>query len=154
MALTDIEKVRLLIGDVEGSPFYILFTDDEIQFFLDYQSNNIIQAARMAAIAASLQLAGWSTRERTGSIEVWSQLSTQYLKALDNFIKDASAYTLPNGLMPYAAGISWADVTANNNDPDNVRPCLTKIRVCDSKGLFYADPFKDDLFNNNNSCGC
>lgn len=148
MALTDIEKVRILIGDVDGSPFYQLFDDNEIQAFLDMSGGNVMQAARLAAIAASMQLAGWTTRERTGDIEVWSSLSTQYLKALENLIKDASSATLPNGLMPYAAGISWSDVCANNNDPDNVRPKLTKVKVCDGKGLFYADPF------NSNSCGC
>lgn len=148
MALTDIEKVRLLIGDVPTSPFYQLFTDEEIQAFLDMNGGNVMQAARLAAISASLQLAGWSTRERTGDIEVWSSLSTQYLKALENLIKDTSSATLPNGLMPYAAGISWSDVCANNNTLDNVRPALTKIQVCDGKGLFYADPF------NSNSCGC
>ena len=148
MALTDVEKVRLLIGDVPTSPFYILFSDEEIQAFLDMTGGNVMQAARLAAIAASLQLAGWATRERTGDIEVWSSLSTQYLKALENLIKDTSSATLPNGLMPYAAGISWSDVCANNNNPDNVRPALTKIQVCDGKGLFYADPF------NSNTCGC
>lgn len=148
MALTDVEKVRLLIGDVPTSPFYQLFTDEEIQAFLDMTGGNVMQAARLAAIAASLQLAGWTTRERTGDIEVWSSLSTQYLKALENLIKDTSSATLPNGLMPYAAGISWADVCANNNNPDNVRPALTQIQVCDGKGLFYSDPF------NSQNCGC
>ncbi len=148
MALTDIEKVRLLIGDTPTSPFYQLFTDEEIQAFLDMSSGNVSNAARMAAIAASMQLAGWTTRERTGDIEVWNALSSQYLKALDNFIKDSSAATLPNGLMPYAAGISWSDVCANKNNPDNVIPELTQIEVCDGKGLFYADPF------NQTSCGC
>lgn len=140
MALTDIEKVRLLIGDVPSSPFYQLFTDEEIQFFIDY-AGSIIQAARMAAISASMQLAGWSTRERTGDIEVWSSLSTQYLKALENLITDASANTLPNGLMPYASGISWEDFNANNNNPDNIRSPLTQIRLCDETGSFYSDPF-------------
>lgn len=148
MALTDVEKVRVLIGDTEGSPFYQLFTDEEIQAFLDMTGGNVMQAARLAAIAASMQLAGWTTRERTGDIEVWSSLSTQYLKALENLIKDTSSATLPNGLMPYAAGISWSDVCANNNNPDNVRPALTKIQVCDGKGLFYSDPF------NSQKCGC
>jgi len=148
MALTDVEKVRLLIGDVPTSPFYQLFTDEEIQAFLDMTGGNVMQAARLAAIAASLQLAGWTSRERVGDIEIWSNLSTQYLKALENLIKDTSSATLPNGLMPYAAGISWSDVCANNNNPDNVRPALTKIQVCDGKGLFYADPF------NSNTCGC
>lgn len=148
MALTDIEKVRLLIGDVPTSPFYQLFTDDEIQAFLDMNGGNVMQAARLAAIAASLQLAGWTTRERTGDIEVWSSLSTQYLKALENLIDDTNTSTLPNGLMPYASGISWSDVCANNNNPDNVRPKLTKVKVCDGKGLFFADPF------NASTCGC
>ena len=148
MALTDVEKVRLLIGDVPTSPFYQLFTDEEIQAFLDMTGGNVMQAARLAAIAASLQLAGWTTRETVGDITVWNDLSKQYIKALENLIKDTSSATLPNGLMPYAAGISWSDVCANNNTPDNIRPALTKIQVCDGKGLFYADPF------NSNTCGC
>ena len=147
MALTDIEKIRLLIGDTPTSPFYQLFTDDEIQAFID-MTGTILQAARMAAIAASMQLAGWSSRERTGDIEVWSNLSTQYLKALDNFIKDSSATTLPNGLMPYAAGISWTDVDANNANLDNVRLGLARIQVCDKNGFFFSNPFNID------DCGC
>lgn len=130
MALTDIETVRLLIGDVPNSPFYQLFTDEEIQQFLDLNNGNVQLAARMAAIAASFQLAGWSTRERTGDIEVWSSLSTQYLKALQNVI-DNPIINLPNGMMPWAGGISWADVCANNANPDNVRSPLTQIKTCD-----------------------
>lgn len=130
MALTPIQQVRILIGDVPTSPFYQLFTDDEIQFFLDQNNGNVQLAARMAAISASFQLAGWSTRERTGDIEVWSSLSTQYLKALENLI-DNPVVNLPNGMMPWAGGISWADVCANNHNPDNVRPKLTQIKTCD-----------------------
>lgn len=130
MALTPIQQVRILIGDVPTSPFYQLFTDDEIQFFLDQNNGNVQLAARMAAISASFQLAGWSTRERTGDIEVWSSLSTQYLKALSNLI-DNPIVNLPNGMMPWAGGISWADVCANNHNPDNVRPKLTQIKTCD-----------------------
>lgn len=130
MALTPIQQVRILIGDVPTSPFYQLFTDDEIQFFLDQNNGNVQLAARMAAISASFQLAGWSTRERTGDIEVWSSLSTQYLKALGNLI-DNPIVNLPNGMMPWAGGISWSDVCANNHNPDNVRPKLTQIKTCD-----------------------
>ena len=133
MALTDVEVVRLLIGDTPTSPFYQLFTDEEIQQFLDLNGGNVRQASRMAAIAASMQLAGWNTRESTGDISVWNELSTAYLKALDNFINDSSSASIPNGLMPYAGGISWADVNANNANPDNVRPALTQISVCGDK---------------------
>lgn len=130
MALSPIESVRLLIGDIPGSPFYPLYTDEQIQEFLDLSNGNIQQAARLAAISASFILAGWSTRERTGDIEVWNSLSTQYLKALDNVINNP-ILELPNGMMPYAGGISWADVCANNRNPDNVRSPLTKIKTCD-----------------------
>ena len=145
MALTDVEVVRLLIGDTPTSPFYQLFTDEEIQQFLDMNGGNVMQAARMAAIAASMQLAGWTTRERSGDLEVWSSLSTQYLKALENLINDSSSASIPNGLMPYASGISWADMCANNANPDNVRSPLTQIKVCDSPS---------GGFNTTNNCGC
>ncbi|MNR10579.1 hypothetical protein D3C85_1268360 [compost metagenome] len=75
-------------------------------------------------------MAGWNTRERTGDIEVWNSLSTQYLKALQNVI-DNPIIDIPNGMMPYAGGISWADVCANNYNPDNVRSPLTQIKTCD-----------------------
>ena len=145
MALTDVEVVRLLIGDTPTSPFYQLFTDEEIQQFLDLNGGNVRQAARMAAIAASMQLAGWNTRETTGDISVWNELSTAYLKALDNFINDSSSASIPNGLMPYASGISWVDVNTNNANPDNVRSPLTQIKVCDSPS---------GGFNTTNNCGC
>ena len=145
MALTDVETVRLLIGDLPNSPFYQLFDDESIRQFLDLNGGNVRQAARMAAIAASMQLAGWNTRETTGDISVWNELSTAYLKALDNFINDSSSASIPNGLMPYASGISWADVCANNANPDNVRSPLTQIKVCDSPS---------GGFNTTNNCGC
>ena len=145
MALTDVETVRLLIGDLPNSPFYQLFDDESIQQFLDLNGGNVRQAARMAAIAASMQLAGWNTRETTGDISVWNELSTAYLKALDNFINDSSSASIPNSLMPYASGISWVDVNTNNANPDNVRSPLTQIKVCDSP---------TGGFSTTNNCGC
>lgn len=135
MAMTEEDKVRTLVGDVPTSPFYQLFTSEEIQFFLDQQGGNVVAAARMAAIAASFQLAGWSTRERSGNIEVWNNLANSYMKALDNFISQ-KVTTLPSGLMPYAAGISWVDRDANNANPDNVRPALTQVSLCDNEESF------------------
>jgi hypothetical protein len=129
MALSDIDAVRLLYGDSSTSPFHPLLSDNEVQWFLDQNNGNIQLAAKQAAVSASFQLAGWSTRERTGSIEIWNNLANSYLKALDNFINQ-KVTTLPSGLMPYAAGISWKSVNENNSNPDNVRPALTKISLC------------------------
>lgn len=129
MALTDVEKVRLLVGDVPTSPFYMLFEDEEVEAFLDMNGGNVRLASRMAAIAASMQLAGWNTKEATGDIEVWNSLSTAYLKALDNLISDSSA-SLPSGLAPYASGISWVDINSNNANSDNKKQSLLQINTC------------------------
>lgn len=127
MALTPVQQVRILIGDVEGSPFYQLFTDEEIQGFLDMTNQDVFAAARLAAISASFQLAGWSTRERTGQIEVWSSLATQYLKALDYLINNPGTL-IPSGLFP------WSANSCGGNK-------LLSIEVCD------GDNCKD-------TCGC
>lgn len=147
MALTPIKQVRVICGDTEGSPFYQMLSDGEVQFFLDINGQNVMAAARQAAVSISLQLAGWTSRERSGDLEVWSNLSTAYLKALENLINDSNPNTLPNGLMPYASGISVSDMKANNSNPDNVRSPLTKVKVCDTpiiSGGFTIEP----------SCGC
>lgn len=146
MALDPISTVRLLVGDVVNSPFYQLFSDSDIQQFLDMNGQNIMQAARLAAISASMQLAGWNTRERMGNEEIWNSLSSNYLKALDNLIQDNSSANLPNGLMPYASGISWADVNANNCNLDNISTSIKKVNVCD-----YVWINGNDV---DNSCGC
>lgn len=124
MALTPVETVRLLIGDVPSSPFYQLFTDEEIQQFLDLNNQNVFAAARMAAISASFQLAGWSTRERTGDLEVWSSLSTQYLKALDYLINNPSTL-IPDGLFPWSA--------------NSCSSKLMSIEVCDGDACREAE---------------
>lgn|SRR3990167_3989869 len=141
MALTPEETVRLLIGDIAASPFYPLFTAEEIQQFLDLNGQNIRQAARMAAISASMLLAGYNTREITGDIHVYNEVSSQYRRALENFINDSSSANLPNGLMPYASGISWADFNANNDNPDNIRSPLTQVKICDTDWWNDSDPF-------------
>ena len=130
--LTDEEKVllvRLLIGDIESSPFYPLFQDEEILQFLSLTSGVVTSAAKFAAISASMMLAGWSTRERSGSIEVWNSLSTNYLKALDYLINNSDK-TIPNGLMPWAAGVSRVEMEEMLCDPDRVRNDLIDVYLC------------------------
>lgn len=134
MALSDVEVVRLIIGLTANNPFYSLMDDDQIQWFIDYHSGNLRMAARMAAISLSLTLASVNTREITGEIEVYNQVSTAYKAALENLISESAINNLPNGLMPYASGISWQDICDNNANPDNVRSPLTQIKVCDSGG--------------------
>lgn len=130
--LTEEEKValiRLLIGDVENSPFYPLFKDEDIWQFLTIASGSVMDAARYAAISASMILSGWSSRERTGQVEVWNSLSNNYLKALDYLI-NSSNKQIPNGLMPWGAGISASEMQEMLCDPDRVRNKLLDTYLC------------------------
>lgn len=102
MALTPVEQVRLLIGLGSNSPFNSFITDEEIEWALEIANGDIWAAARIIAISLSMQLAGVNTRERTGDIEVWNQISTSYLAALDNFINDPTV-KIPVNLFPWSA---------------------------------------------------
>ncbi len=120
-------RVRLMIGDTASSPFYPLFQDEEILQFLEMNDWKIRPAIRMASIAASMQFAQYTYRERTGDIEVWNNISIQYQKALQNLINESSTAQLPDGLTPYFGGIDWEVVSNYNTDPNNVRSPLTWI---------------------------
>lgn len=102
MALTPVQEVRFLIGLGEGSPFYALVSDAEIEWALEKTNGDVVAAARIVAISLSFQLAGYNTRERVGDEEIWNTVSTSYLAALKNFITDPSVL-IPSGLMPWSA---------------------------------------------------
>lgn len=133
-----IYQVRLLIADSPSSPFYPLFDDDEIASFLKMNGWNVRRASRQAAIAASMNFSQMVYRERTGDIEVWNNVSIQYLKALENVIKgnveDFGA------LRPYFGGVDACRVRAYENDPRNVRSPLVKMdeKCCPTAGPVLA----------------
>lgn len=123
--------IRLLIGDVPTSPFYPLFSNVELESFLELVGGNVKEAARYAAISGAMQLAGWSTRERTGNVEVWNDLGKNYLKALELLLQNQDK-EIPSGLMPWLAGQSRAELCAIKSSSDYLTPNLTDIFVCDS----------------------
>lgn len=119
-------QVRLMIGDSPGSPFYPLFEDEEIAQFLEMNNWNVRRATRMAAIAASMNFSQMVYRERTGDIEVWNNVSLQYLKALENIINEKTVSAFGT-LVPYFGGIDWCVVEKYRTDPENVRSPLAKL---------------------------
>ncbi len=130
MTLTDEQKITLIkltIGDVPGSPFYPIFQDSDYELFLLQGSGVLYRAIRLAAIGASMLLAQMNYREVVGDEEIWSNVGRDYQNALKALISEHSVNNLPDGLKPYASGISWNDMVANNADWDNVRPKLTQI---------------------------
>lgn len=139
MALTTIESVRVLMGDTLTSPYYAMtgttiFTDEEIQYFLDLNGGDIGATVKTAAISASFQIAGIPTREVTGDIEVWNTFSTSYLKTL-GYIITTPLNLIPNGLMPWVGGISKEAMCINNSNPDLVQSPLNTIYTCDSDDM-------------------
>lgn len=122
--------VRLLIGDVIASPLYPLFTDEEIQQYLDMAGGNVFKAARYAAISASLILAGYSTWESTGDISVRNNISANYLAALRYFIEDGNKM-IPDGLMPWSPSTNRLEVCKMAKGPNMDKSRLLEIFLCD-----------------------
>ena len=118
MALTDVEKVRIIVGDVEGNPLYQILDDETYEYLLETTNGDVWQAAIKAAIIISLRIASYPTRERAGNYEVWNSYSTAYLAALQNIIKTPAAL-LSSKIIPYAGGISKQDMFCNDSNQDN-----------------------------------
>lgn len=124
MALSPIEMVRVITQDNGKLPFlrkgdYIL-SNEEVDMYLTLSSSDVMKAARLAAYAISLWVSGVNTKEVSGQVEVWNDVSKNYLKALNAFMTDATVKAVfPKGLMPYAAGTSVADLAQSIHDLDN-----------------------------------
>lgn len=148
-----IRLCRLYIGDTESSPFYQIFTDEEIASILEYRGWNLQKAIRDLAIAASMQFAQMTYRERTGDIEVWNNVSLQYQKALQDLINDNSIGALGVGIKPYFGGISWCEISKINGNPDQTRSTLTweshtfpQIGGASTAGQIWLDQNYNSLF--------
>lgn len=120
MALTLIERIRWLIGDVDTNRFYPLLSDEQIEDALDLFGNNVILAAQVLAGSAVRILSQKNTKEVYGDVEVWNEDRKQYLESLKLFA-DNPSLTIPVDIIPYAAGISVTDFEASKADVDNPR---------------------------------
>lgn len=118
MALTDVEKVKIIVGDVPTNPLYQILDDETYEYLLETTNGDVWQAAIKAAIIISLRIASYPTRERAGNYEIWNSYSTAYLAALQNIIKTPAAL-LTSRIIPYAGGISKQDMFCNDANQDN-----------------------------------
>lgn len=116
LPLTRRDQVRLKVGDID--PDQPILDDETYNHFLDVNNNSIGRAAIDAARTLLFYLTRY-TRERTGQIEVYGgEWATNYRKALEMFLKDPNLNAITP--VPYAGGISKADMQANNDNSDNV----------------------------------
>lgn len=126
MALSNIEIVRFITQDNGNLPFlkvgdYIV-SDEEIDWAIENYNNDVMAAARFCCHIIARWMARVNTKEIVGEVEVWNEVSKQYLNALKEFLNDKTLISvIPKGVIPYAAGVSVSDLYRSYNDPDNPR---------------------------------
>lgn len=128
MPLTDIEQVRLNIGDTLPPPDQV-FTDAQIQNFLDLAGGNVALATYYAikAIIAEFILHGESTDQKTGDIETKHSQRLKYWFDLLGQYEDEAGPLATSGIPTvYAGGISKSDMEAAENDTDRVGPNMRR----------------------------
>lgn len=144
MALNSIERIRWIIADAEGGKFYPILTDEEIEDALLLFNNDILKTASFCAGAVIRELSQKSTKEVYGDVEVWAEDRKLYLESLKQLQADPSI-AIPSSFLPYAAGISVADLTASSLDTDNPRRNSflhtgSTSEECCSNGLNFPTP--------------
>lgn len=127
--MSDEEKkmmIALMLGDIEGSPYYPLFTDAQYGQFLAMGKGSVNSAVVFAAISASFIVSSESTREQIGDLSIARSTGTNYLKALDYLVKNAKSQ-IPANLMPWVGGLG------ERNKLLDLRLCDKKPLVCDTR---------------------
>jgi len=116
MAWTNIEKVRIEIGDTD--PSFPLLADDTYEYYLEKHSDNITKAAQDAAKSILFQLSA----QNSETVDLFSVRNTSpeaYKQALMLYIKNPSLNPLYSNLTIWAGGISKAEIQENKDNTDN-----------------------------------
>lgn len=127
--MTDEDKISfiaLMIGDINGGPYYPMFTPEQYQQFLTGASGNVNQAIVLAAMSGTFLVSGESTREAIGDLQMSSNTAANYLKTLDYLIKTVGKLP-PSNLMPWIAGLDSCEVNK-----------LLDFSRCDKPGTYIT----------------
>ena len=117
MALTLNQQVRLLCQD--NTPGLYIISDDEIDFLLQRNNNNVDKAVYEALQIMLRYLA----QRGDESIDVFSirgsKSAEQMRLAIEIYLKDPANNPLYKNLKGYVGGVSISDMEANNANLDN-----------------------------------
>jgi len=120
MALSDIQIVRLNIGDKDAPTF---FSDAEIQHFIDTAGGDLDIASGDAALRLAMYF-GTKADQTTGRV------STGYSKRAETYWSIAQQFgtsTPSVDLAPvYVGGISKSEIETSRRDTDLVQPAFTR----------------------------
>jgi hypothetical protein len=118
MALTNIQKVRVAVADLD--PAFPILDDTTYEYFLEKNNDSIDRAALDAAKTILFTLS-----QRTNqtvdlfSVSGGSKSAEQYRLALQLFLRDPQLNPVYNNVGGYAGGVSISDMQSNINDLDN-----------------------------------
>lgn len=116
--MTPIEEVRLEIGLLGQA--YQLLSDEEVQYFLNKNNGNIRRASSSAGKTV-LFILSQLVHTKASELESWdNDWFNNYYKTLQMYLNDPNFSFAINGAMPYAGGISIADIRANVENYDNL----------------------------------
>ena len=116
MAFTDIQKVRVEIGDTD--PGFPLLDDATYDYYLQKHNNSIVRASIDAAKTILFQL----SMQDSHTVDIFSVRNTSaasYKQALMLYIKDPNLNPLYNNLNMWVGGVSKSEIAANNANADN-----------------------------------
>ncbi len=116
MALSDIEKLRIEIGDTDVS--FPILDDSSYQYFLAKHNNNLGRASIDAARAILFHLSTMNS-ETVSIFSIKNTSSEAYRQALLLYIKDQTLNPIYQTLQGYFGGVSLSDMDANNSNADN-----------------------------------
>jgi len=117
MALTNIQKVRLEIGDT--SVDLPILDDESYEYFLQKNSDSI----RLASIDAAKSLLFVMSTRGDETVDIFSiagsKAATAYREALKMFLKDPMLNPVFSLADIYAGGVSVSDMQDNVDNSDN-----------------------------------
>lgn len=117
MALSPVQQIRLMIQD--NTPGLYIISDEELEFLLERNNDNVNRASVEAARIVLFNLAQKSDE----SIDIFSirgsQAAKAYMEALKLYIRDPNLNQIGNNIQGYASGISLEDMQANDANTDN-----------------------------------
>lgn len=112
-----VANLRIELGDTDTA--LPVMSDSEYQYFLDKNSGSMRRAAMDAAKSIIFKLS-MRTDETVDIFSIkGSSASKSYMQALKMYISNPDMNPVYNNAMPYAGGISLADMDANNANSDN-----------------------------------
>lgn len=117
MALTEIQKIRIEVGDFDET--LPILSDEEYQYFLDKNKGNIAYASMDASRTILFKLSQ-RTDETVDILSIkGSRAAEQYRLALQLFIKNPTLNPIISNAKAWFGGVSLNEMDENNRNPDN-----------------------------------